>query len=118
MSIPTKHSLTRLVGLAVPPDGDRCVGDGVGFGVLVTGDRVGLGVLVVGNCVGSRVVVVCDRVGALLGDLVRAMGFVGRTLEGEKGIVVGTESDVGKIAVGDGASDGRLGSFRAVLIVF
>lgn len=138
MSIPTKHSFTCLVGLAVPlDDGGPGVGDGTGLGVLVTGDRVGLGVLVTGDGVGlgvlvgdgvglgvlvggdgvgSGVPVVGDRIGALVGDLVRETGVVGRTLEGEVGVGVGTASDVGRIAVGDGGSDGRLGSLSAVSI--
>ncbi len=46
----------------------------------------------------------------------RAMGDVGRMFEGDAGIEVGTAPVVGKIAVGDGGSDGRLGSLSATSI--
>jgi hypothetical protein len=55
-----KHSLICHVVLGVTPDGSRCFGNGVGFGVLVTGDGV---------CVDSGVAVARDRVGTLGGAI-------------------------------------------------
>jgi hypothetical protein len=78
--------------------------------VLVTGDGV---------CVDSGVAVARDRVGTLGGgDLVRAMRVVVRMIKGETGIGFGAVSDVGRIAVGDGGSDDRLGSFSPVSIAY